>query len=87
MTNTFATTLLKQAWVAVLKKKALIFVLSSLLFTATVLEPIRSTGPTASEITKQPLVHDWSVTSEALCDVNRHITRNTEGKFVQGVKQ
>ena len=28
-------------------------------------------------------VHDWWVTSEAQCDVNRHFSRNTEGKFVQ----
>ena len=77
------------------KKKALTFALSSLLFTATVLEGLfgeyhsssAALGQQRPEVTKQPLVHDWSATSKALCDVNRRFARNTEGKFVQGVKQ
>ena len=42
-------------------------------------------GQQRPEVTKQPLVCDWSATSEALCDVNRCVARNTEVKFVQGV--
>ena len=78
-----------------LKKKALTFVLSSLLFTATVLEGLfgechsssTALGQQRPEVNKQPLVRDWSVTSEVLCDVNCRFTQNTERKFVQGVKQ
>ena len=76
-----------------LRKKALTFVLSSLLFTATVLEGLfgeyhsssAALGQQHPEVTKQPLTCDWSATSKALCDVNRHFARNTEIKFVQGV--
>ena len=55
------------------KKKALTFVLSSLLFTATVLEGLfgeyhsssAALGQQRPEVTKQPLVRDWSATSES----------------------
>ena len=54
--------------------KALTFVLSSLLFTATVLEGLfgeyhsssAALGQQHPEVTKQPLVRDWSATSQAL---------------------
>ena len=76
-----------------LRKKALTFVLSSLLITATVLEGIfgeyhsssAALGQQRPEVTKQRLVCDWSATSEALCDVNHRFARNTEVKFMQGV--
>ena len=67
------------------KEKALTFVLSSLLFTATVLEGLfREYHPSSAalgyqrpEVTKQPLVCDWSATCEALCHVNHRFARNT----------
>ena len=60
------------------KRKALTFALSSLLFTATVLEGLfaeyhsssAALGQQRPKDTKQPLVRDWSATSEALRDVN-----------------
>ena len=42
-------------------------------------------GQQRPEVTKQPLVCDWSATSKALCAVNRRFARNTAVKFVQGV--
>ena len=77
----------------ILRKKALTFVLSSLLFTATVLEGLfgeyhsssAALGQQRPEVTKQPLVCDWSVTSKALCDVNHRFAQNTEETFMQGV--
>ena len=55
--------------------KALTFVLTSLLFTATVLEGLFGEYHSSAalvqqrpEVTKQPLVCDLSVTSEVLCD-------------------
>ena len=60
------------------KRKALTFALSSLLFTATLLEGLfgeyhsssAALGQQRPEVTKQPLVRDWSATFEALCDVS-----------------
>ena len=77
------------------QKKKVLFVFGSLLFTATVLEGLfgeyhfspAALGQQCPEITLQPLVRDWSVTPEALCDVNCRFAQNTEGKFVQGLKQ
>ena len=34
-------------------------------------------GQQCPEVTKQPLVHDWSATSVVLCDVNRRLAQNT----------
>ena len=73
-----------------LKKKALTFVLSSLLFTATVQEGLfgeyhsssAALGQQRPEVTKQPLVRDCSATSEALCDVNCRFAQNTETLFM-----
>ena len=75
------------------RKKALTFVLRSLLFTATVLEGLfreyhsssAALGQQCPEFPKQPLVCDWSATSEVPCDVNRRFARNTEATFMQGV--
>ena len=74
-------------------EKALTFVLSSLLFTATVLEclfgeyhsSLAALGKQHPEVTKQPLVCDWSATSEVLCDVNCCFARNAGVEFVQRV--
>ena len=63
----------------ILRKKALTFALSPLLFTATELEGLfgeyhssaAALGQQHPEVTKQRLVFDWSATSKALCDVNQ----------------
>ena len=73
-------------------KKALTFVLSPLLFTATVLRPeyhssSAALGQQHPEVTRQSLVCDWLATSEVLCDVNLRFAQYTEERFVQGVKQ
>ena len=74
------------------REKALTFVLSSLLFTATVLEGLfgeyhsssAALGQQRPEVTKQPLTCDWSATSEALCDVKSSLRSKYRGKVCAG---
>ena len=72
-------------------KKALTSVLSSLpCWTATVLEGLygeyhsssAALGQQQPEVTKQPLVHDWWATSEAL--INCHFAQNAKGSLCRG---
>ena len=70
------------------EKRVLTSVLSSLLFTATVLEGLfeeyhyssAALGKQRPEVARQPLVRDWLSTPEALCDVNRRFARNIQRK-------